>query len=171
MSTYYQILGVSPYASEVDLRKAFRIKAKHLHPDVNASASALREFKRVNEAYQVLKDAEKRRLYDLRLQNGSPSRNVYYRPGKVRYRARGDRYAHYDSREQAKGEFETFEKYFDIAMFISLLGVGCFGLFYGLYRLFINPSELNPYPGIMVGILITGFLFFVWRTKDKYFKK
>lgn len=171
MSDYYQILGVSRFASEGDLRKAFRLKAKSLHPDVNSSGYAVREFKRVNEAYQVLRNAEKRRLYDMRLNNGFPSEKVYYRPGKVKYRAKGDRYAHYSSSDQAEGQFEAIEKYFDIILFVSLLGVGCFGLIYGLYRLFINPSEQNPYPGIVMGILISGFMIFVWRTKDKYFKK
>ncbi|TVQ15953.1 MAG: hypothetical protein EA361_04865 [Bacteroidetes bacterium] len=171
MSNYYQILGVSHFASASDLRKAFREKAKCFHPDVNHSASAAREFKRVNEAYQVLKDSEKRRIYDMRLHNGYPSQKVYYRPGKVKYRARGDRYAHYDTREQMDTRFEIFEKYFDVVLFVTLLFVGFFGLFYGLYRLLINPSEdLNPFPGIIMGVLFTGLILFFWRTKDKYFK-
>ncbi len=171
MSDYYQILGVSRFASDGDLRKAFRQKAKCLHPDVNSSDAAVREFKRVNEAYQVLRNSDKRRIYDMRLTKGFPSEKVYYRPGKVKYRAKGDRYAHYDSSDQAGGGFETVEKYFDLVLIISLIAVGCLGLVYGLYRLFINPSEdLNPYPGIIIGILIIGFIVFILRTKDEFFK-
>lgn len=60
----YQILGVSKDASESEIKKAFRKKARELHPDVNKSANAEEEFKELNEAYDVLSDSKKRAQYD-----------------------------------------------------------------------------------------------------------
>ncbi len=63
---YYEILGVSKDATNDELKKAFRKKAKQYHPDANPNnkAEAEKKFKEVNEAYEVLSDAQKRRMYD-----------------------------------------------------------------------------------------------------------
>jgi molecular chaperone DnaJ len=61
---YYEILGVARDASESDIKKAFRRRARETHPDVNGSADAEAQFKAVNEAYDVLSDPQKRRNYD-----------------------------------------------------------------------------------------------------------
>jgi curved DNA-binding protein len=61
---YYQILGVSRDAEKSDVKKAYRKLARKYHPDVNQAANAEDKFKEVNEAYEVLKDADKRQAYD-----------------------------------------------------------------------------------------------------------
>ena len=62
---YYQILGVGRSASQAEIKKAFRKLAREHHPDVKpGDAAAERRFKDVNEAYTVLSDPEKRKLYD-----------------------------------------------------------------------------------------------------------
>ena len=62
---FYEVLGVSSNASEADLKKAYRSKAKELHPDRNSSnPNAEDQFKEVNEAYDVLKDQNKKAAYD-----------------------------------------------------------------------------------------------------------
>jgi len=62
---YYDILGVNRNASEDDIKKAFRNKAKQFHPDANPNnPSAEARFKEVNEAYEVLKDSDKRSQYN-----------------------------------------------------------------------------------------------------------
>lgn len=61
---YYQILGVPRDAPKADIKKAYRKLARQYHPDVNQDASAEDKFKEVNEAYEVLKEDEKRQAYD-----------------------------------------------------------------------------------------------------------
>src|SRR5215510_12946843 len=61
---YYEILGVPRDADEAAIKKAFRRKARELHPDVNPDPQAEAQFKECAEAYEVLADAEARELYD-----------------------------------------------------------------------------------------------------------
>ncbi|CUH79527.1 Chaperone protein DnaJ [Tritonibacter multivorans] len=62
---YYEVLGISKGASADEIKKAFRKKAKELHPDRNSdNPNAEAQFKEANEAYDCLKDAEKKAAYD-----------------------------------------------------------------------------------------------------------
>jgi curved DNA-binding protein len=61
---YYKILGVPRNATQEDIQRAYRTRARKFHPDVNKDKNAEAEFKRINEANEVLKDPEKRKLYD-----------------------------------------------------------------------------------------------------------
>ncbi|HUV22239.1 MAG TPA: DnaJ C-terminal domain-containing protein [Gammaproteobacteria bacterium] len=61
---YYQILGVSRAADKSEIKKAYRKLARKYHPDVNQDGGNEEKFKQVNEAYEVLKDDDKRQAYD-----------------------------------------------------------------------------------------------------------
>lgn len=62
---YYEVLGVQKGATEAEIKKAYRAKAKQYHPDLNpGNAEAEAKFKEANEAYEVLSDADKRAKYD-----------------------------------------------------------------------------------------------------------
>ena len=61
---YYDILGVGKDASQEDIAKAFKQKARKLHPDVNHAPNAKEQFQELNEAYETLSDPEKRQQYD-----------------------------------------------------------------------------------------------------------
>lgn len=61
---YYKILGISQDADSQDIKRAFRKLARKYHPDVAQGAQAEARFKEVNEAYDILKDPEKRAAYD-----------------------------------------------------------------------------------------------------------
>lgn len=61
---YYKILGVEKTASQAEIKKAYRRLAQQYHPDKNPEKTAQEKFKEINEANEVLSDAEKRRKYD-----------------------------------------------------------------------------------------------------------
>ena len=61
---YYQLLGLARDASADDIKKSYRKLARKFHPDVSKEAQAEARFKEIREAYEVLKDPEKRAAYD-----------------------------------------------------------------------------------------------------------
>jgi curved DNA-binding protein len=73
---YYETLGVDRDASEEDIRRAYRRLARENHPDVNNDPGAEDRFKEVSEAYEVLRDSEKREQYDRFGQNWKAGQDV-----------------------------------------------------------------------------------------------
>jgi len=68
--TYYAILGVTPWANEIDIRRAYRDLSKLYHPDTTQlpKDDAVEIFRQVNEAYATLSNADRRNTYDRRIQ-------------------------------------------------------------------------------------------------------
>ena len=63
---YYKILGVTPNASDSEIKKAYRALSYKYHPDKNPDPSVAEQYKMINEAYETLNDSEKRAQYDNR---------------------------------------------------------------------------------------------------------
>ena len=61
---YYEIMGIKRDASQGEIKRAYRKLARKYHPDVSKESDAEDRFKEVGEAYEVLKDPEKRTAYD-----------------------------------------------------------------------------------------------------------
>jgi curved DNA-binding protein len=78
---YYEALGVPRDASEEDIRRAYRRLARQNHPDVNKDPEAEQRFKEISEAYEVLRDPEKRARYDRLGSNWRVGQDVSGDPG------------------------------------------------------------------------------------------
>jgi curved DNA-binding protein len=72
---YYAVLGVEPTAGDAEIKTAYRRLARKYHPDVSKETGAEEQFKAVNEAYEALRDPQKRAAYDQLRARG-------YRPGE-----------------------------------------------------------------------------------------
>lgn len=115
---YYKTLGVSQDASDDDIKKAYRRLARRYHPDVSEEPNAEALFKRVAEAYEVLKDPEKRKLYDQLGENWQSGQDFTPPPGGQRTRSRQT----YSAGKE--GNFEDFSDFFE-----SIFGHGARGGF------------------------------------------
>lgn len=97
---YYQTLGVKYSASYEEIKRAYRRLAVLYHPDKNRDPAAENIFKSINEAYDVLSDPAKKRVYDLRLQSlfgdvveepARRHRDPAYRSARPKVHRKGDR--------------------------------------------------------------------------------
>ena len=64
MENCYEILGVQPNATAAEIRRAYRLKAKELHPDSTGSNESAGQFRLLVKAYEILSDARQRSLFD-----------------------------------------------------------------------------------------------------------
>jgi len=79
---YYKLLGVSRSSSKDEIAKAFKKLARKYHPDLNPNSKGAEDkFKEINEAYEVLKDSKKRKLYDQFGSNWEHGQNFQPPPG------------------------------------------------------------------------------------------
>lgn len=78
---YYQTLGVKRTSTQDEIQRAYRKLARQFHPDVNKSPEAAEKFRKVTEAYEVLKDPEKRKRYDSLGENWKAGQNFRPPPG------------------------------------------------------------------------------------------
>ncbi len=170
---YYDILGVDKHADDARIKRAFRTRAKQLHPDVNRGVRAKKDFQMVNEAYQILSDVNKRRIYDMRLARGTQGQRVCYRPGSAAAQ-QGHAYAAYRThayryrQSTSSGKPGWVEKIVDQVLFLFMLLAGLTALFYGIYRALVEPDEeFNPYLAITFGVFFTVLFLVGWHVKQK----
>lgn len=115
---YYKTLGISQDASADEIKKAYRRLARRYHPDVSEEPDAEAQFKRISEAYEVLKDPEKRRLYDQLGENWQAGQDFTPPPGSQGYGSRRT------SGARTEESFSDFSDFFE-----SLFGRGARGGF------------------------------------------
>ncbi|MCF6766585.1 DnaJ domain-containing protein [Thiotrichales bacterium 19S3-7] len=113
MADYYQLLGVSKNANAQEIKKAYRRLAKKYHPDVSTEKDAEDKFKDIQDAYEVLKDDQKRKLYDQYGEQWQQAKETMNRGG-TSSAGQGS----YQS--NTSGEYHGFEGYEDI--FADLFG-------------------------------------------------
>ena len=95
---YYKILGVPRDAKVDDIRKAYRKLAKQYHPDINKEPGAEDKYKEINEAYEVLKDPDKREKYDTLGMNWQAGQDFTPPPG----------WQHVEFNQGSAGDFSDF---------------------------------------------------------------
>jgi curved DNA-binding protein len=112
---YYQVLGVTPKATDDDIKKAFRTLARKYHPDVaKDKKTAEDKFKELNEAHEVLSDPESRRKYDqlgADWKTGGRPRPAPSRPGS-RPAPRGPGEEKFEFQFEGTGFSDFFEQFF-----------------------------------------------------------
>lgn len=112
---YYKVLGVERSAAADQIKSAYRKLARKFHPDVNPNdKEAERRFKEINEAYQVLSDAEKRKKYDelgAEWERGAPEDEVLRRYARAGAASQGGPYAG-GGADAAGGFSDFFERFF-----------------------------------------------------------
>jgi DnaJ-class molecular chaperone len=111
MPSYYDILGVARAATDKDIRQAYRKLARQYHPDVNkGNKSSEEKFKSINEAYEVLSDAEKRRKYDRYGDNWAHADRIQEAEAQARTQTqRGAPFRWSTSAEEGAGPFPGFD--------------------------------------------------------------
>lgn len=88
MKDYYQILGVQTAADDAAIKSAYRKLAKEFHPDTNKDPGAEAKFKEIGEAYDVLKDPQKKAQYDAQRNGGFRGGQTFHwsnQPGQDSY--------------------------------------------------------------------------------------
>ena len=104
---YYDTLGVEPTAGEAELKTAYRRLARKYHPDVSKERDAEARFKAVNEAYEALRDPERRKSYDqLRARGYRPGDEVQAPPGASWWRGQASTMRRYSG--GGNGGFSDF---------------------------------------------------------------
>jgi curved DNA-binding protein CbpA len=114
-NTYYDILGLKATATQDEIKRAYRKKAMESHPDVNPSPGAADAFVQVNEAYAILSDAGKRKVYNqkLRDQAARSAGQQYGQATQSAQSARDQAYQHWVQQARAQAKADATKNYQD----------------------------------------------------------
>ena len=185
MKDYYKILAISQSASLIEIKKAYRKLALIYHPDKNKSMNAVPKFIEITEAYEVLSNIEKRKLFDFyykqQFQKDNSIKNVEvnYNNSKTEWQ----KYAETKAKEYSEVNFDEFSnrlfseikvgvKYTPNVILILFISFGVAGLLFKALPLAI--SDKNAPDGLIPILLVAilGWSYFVYKyftsSKDKY---
>jgi len=169
---YYQILEVPYNSSLEEIKTAFRIKAKLLHPDVNKASNAKVLFQLLNEAYQVLADTEKRRLYDNKWRR-LYGESFHKRTNTTQNQTQHHSHKYYKANARSyytkqKDDVPYKKTIIDKYLFYSLVVIALFSILMGIYHLLFKEWEgLTNITGLIFGLWTLFLLFYGWRTLSK----
>ncbi len=176
MKDYYKILALDSAANAEDIKRAYRKMAMQYHPDVNKSVMANELFMQINEAYQVLSNAEMKRRYDVNRKYGLETRDLVIKEDKFR---QGDgkkygtayKYPNQKPRQpRPNGRDDKENKSLNTVMFYILLIIGCSAIIASLRDLFGgHAEEKGVATGLAFGLSFTALL--VYGYWYYYYKK
>ena len=142
MKNFYQTLNISKNASQSEVKQAFRILAHKYHPDKNSDINASDKFKEIYEAYEILVNHEKRKVYDILYE--AQERQTKVKITSVQYQKYNSNYENWtkhaksNAEKTAKMPFDTFWKFvesttkFTYLVIIKPILVGCAYFIVGL---------------------------------------
>ncbi|HRS54079.1 MAG TPA: J domain-containing protein [Bacteroidales bacterium] len=172
LEDYYNILGVSYEASSDEIRRAYRLKAKQLHPDITGKEEDKTAFQLLNEAYHVLINEDRRRGYDFLLKyrtvkNELKHNDYYYKRYGISKRAANNYYKEKQPSQinitQRKKQQYT-RTVFDSYVFYFFLMLGITGIIFGTIDLLKGTwKENQAIGGILFGISFTILLIKGWK--------
>jgi hypothetical protein len=105
----YEILGINFNATTEEITTAFRTLAKKYHPDLNEETNSHEIFVNIVEAYEILKDVDKRKVYDILINRTKYNENDLYKKGE-KYINEWKNNARKEGEYYAKNKFHVFEK-------------------------------------------------------------
>jgi len=160
---YYYILGIPYTATSEEIKKAFRIKAKLCHPDVNKNINAKITFQIINEAYQILIDSEKRRVYDYKWKTRYGS-SFHNRHQTTTNTDSTNYYKAYTSPVYKRKEEKIERTSIDIFLFYFLILVGVLSVIMGITHLIYKEWEgIDSLSGLLLGLWLLYLLMSGWR--------
>jgi hypothetical protein len=170
IKNYYLILGVPRNATGLEVLVSFRNLAKKYHPDVSAEANSVAKFLEIYEAYDILKDAQKRSDYDRLLlstldNQASPGNSIYaiYQRSREEAKAKAEYYASHpfsELKDQLKGMVKEAGSFSGGVLFIlSTLGLIMMVAFAGVLILLLPLLiclffPFIPWVGLQVALFI-----------------
>jgi len=147
MKNYYSILGISSSATLIDIKKAYRTLALQYHPDKNKEDNAAFKFIEITEAYEVLRDPEKRQQYDFIYKEyfGSEKMTV---PEPDKYGDKREQWRQYGKSKAKEYSAVNFDDFLKRAFLEIKIGTGYLPSFFTI---------------LFFGFGIIGFLFFAFQ--------
>ncbi|AYN05485.1 J domain-containing protein [Flavobacterium sp. 140616W15] len=170
MENYYKILDINPLASFTDIKKAYRTLAVKYHPDKSKNEETTKLFITITEAYEVLKDSDKRKEYDILYRNIFEKKSTtteQYKATEETWKAHGE----FKAKQYASMGYEEFAKRaFDEILIAKKYTLNFAGIAFCIFAVFTTPTafSIDPMLGIWCLILysVLGTILYKRTAKD-----